>query len=883
MKKVLKITGIVLACILILMMVLPYAFRGKIKELVVTEGNKMLNAQFNFQQVNISLFKNFPKASITLNDFWLKGIDEFDNDTLAKVGQLTAAVDVMSLFGDTGYDISKISLEDAYVKAIVLKGGKANWDIMKTDSLEEEVVDEESSPFKIKLNRVNVKNFNVIYDDRDGNMYADVRRLNATCTGDLTSDRTTLKLGAEVNELNFRMDGIPLLSKAVIKAKMDIDADLANNKFTLKDNDFYLNAIKANVDGWLAMLDNGMDMDLKLNTNEVSFKDILSLIPAIYAKEFASVKADGSVSLSAEAKGIMQGDTLPQFHAEMNVKNGTFRYPELPAGVDQINISASVKNPGGSADRTEITINPFSLRMANNPFSVSAVVRTPISDPDFTASANGTLNLGMIKDIYPLEDMELNGVINANMSMKGRMSYLEKEQYEKFDASGTIGLSNMMLKMTDMPDIDIKKSTFTFSPKYLDLSETTVNIGKNDITANCRLENYMAFALKGKTIKGTLNINSNYFNLNDFMSGADSTEVADTTAMSVIEIPKNVDFAMDANMKQVLFDKMQFNNMNGKLVIRDGKVDMKNLSLNTMGGSVVMNGYYSTATDPQSPELNAGFNMSNLSFSQVYKELDMVQKMAPIFENLKGNFSGNMKIDTKLDNQMSPVLTSLQGNGSLSTRDLALSDVEIINKIADAVQKPDLKNITVRDMNIDFTIKDGRLQTNPFDIKMGETVLNLSGTTGLDQTIDYSGKIKLPASTAISKYTTIDLKIGGTFTSPNVSLDTKSMINQAAEAAKDKALEELGNKLGIDISDAEKQKEALVAAAKSAGEKLVEEAQKQADNLVEKAGSNTIKKIAAQKAGEALVKEAQKQAENLVNEAEKKGDELIEKAKKGEE
>lgn len=890
MKKGLKIAGIIIACVLLLMVVLPYAFRGKIKELVVVEGNKMLNAQFDFEGLDISLFKNFPKASITISDFWLKGINEFENDTLAKVGELTAVVDVMSLLGDSGYDITKIALNDAYLKAIVLEDGKVNWDVMKETTEEEEVEETTSdAPFRIMLNNVTAKNLNVIYDDRQAKMYADVSDLRAACSGDLSSDRTTLKLNAEVKALTFSMEGVPFLSKANIETKMDIDADLANSKFTLKDNMLRLNAIRASIDGWVALLENdAMDMDLTLNTSEVSFKEILSLIPAIYAKEFESIKTSGTVSLSAQAKGKMEGENLPQFQAEMNVKDGTFRYPDLPMGVDKINIHASVKNPGGSADLTVVNINPFSLSMAGNPFSVTATVKTPLSDLDFAAAAKGTLNLGMIKDVYPLEDMELNGVVTADMDLNGRMSYIEKEQYEKLNANGTLSLNNMLLKMSDMPDIDIKKSTFTFTPRYLNLSETTVNIGQNDITANCRLENYMAFALQGKTIKGNLNISSNYFNLGDFMNGTDTTEVvADTTAMSVIEIPRNIDFTMMANMKKVVLDKMEFNDMKGNLVIRDGKVDMKNLSLNTMGGSVVVNGYYSTATNPKSPDLDAAFNINGLSFAQTYESLDMVKQMAPIFEGLKGNFSGNIKIDTKLDEQMSPVLNSMQGNGSLSTKDISLSGVNVIDQVADALKKEDLKNITVKDMKIDFVIKNGRLETNPFDINMGQTVMNLSGSTGLDQTIDYKGKIKLPASTGISQLTTVDLKIGGTFTSPKVSIDTKSMVNQATEvikdAAKEKALDEIGKKLGIDISNAEKQKEALVNSAKSTGDKLIQEAQKQADALVQKAGSNPLKKLAAEKSGEALVNEAKKQADNLMKEAEKQGNALIEKAKTGEE
>ena len=882
MKKGLKVTGIIVGCILVLMFVLPYAFRGKIKEVVVNEGNKMLNAQFDFESLDISLFRNFPKASISLNGLWLKGVNEFENDTLIKAGEITAAVNIMSLFGDKGYDISKISLEDTYVKAIVLKDGKANWDIMKPDSSMTEEESSESSPFKVKLQRLTVENLNIIYDDRQSNQYAEINGFEANCTGDLSSEHTMLELEAEIKALTYRMDNVPFLSNANIAAKMNVDADLVNNKFTLKENEFRLNAIRTNLDGWIAMLNQGMDMDLKLNTNEISFKEILSLIPAIYAKDFESIKTDGLVKMEASAKGIMQGDTLPQFNVLLNVKNAMFRYPSLPAGVDQININATVKNPGGSMDLTEVSINPFSFRLANNPFSITANIKTPISDPDFKVSAKGTLNLGMVKQVYPLEDMTLNGVITADMSMAGRLSYLEKEQYDKFDARGTIGLKDMTVQMKDMPNIDIKQSTFTFTPQYLNLSETTVNIGKNDITANCRLENYLAFALKGKTIKGNLNIRSNYFNLNDFMTtdSTQTTAVADTTAMSVLEVPKNIDFNMDASMKKVLFDKMQFDNINGKLIIRDGKVDMKNLSMNAMGGSVVMNGYYSTAENPQSPELNAGFNLNDLSFAQTFKELDMVQKLAPIFENLKGNYSGSIKIDTRLDSQMSPVLNSMQGNGSLSTKNLSLSGVKVIDQIADAVSKPDLKNIQVKDMKLDFTIKDGRIDTKPFDLKLGETVLNLSGSTGLDQTIDYSGKIKLPASAgAVAKLSTIDLKIGGTFTSPKVSLDTKSMANQAVEVVKDKAIEEIGKKLGVDLSDAQKQKDALVEAAKNAGEKLVEEAQKQADALVNKAGSNPLKKLAAQKGGESLVKAAQKQADKLTQEAETKGDALIEKAK----
>lgn len=793
MKKVLKIAGITLGVLLILILVLPFAFQGKIEKLVKQEGNKMLNAQFDFSALDISLIRNFPSASITLEDFWLKGAGEFQNDTLIQAGELTAAVNLFSLFGNSGYDISKIIIEDTKVKAIVLENGHPNWDVMKpsADTTDTEETPTESAPIRIKLQKLSIKDLSVSYDDRQGGMYAAINHLNATCSGDFGSERTTVDLSMETPSLTYRTGGIPFLNKARLEADMNVDADFANNKYTLKDNTISLNAIQVNIDGWAAMQKNGIGMDMKLNTNEVGFKELLSLIPAIYAKDFQDLKTDGKASLTAFAKGILGQDQVPQFEVALDVKDGMFRYPSLPAGVENINIAANVKNAGGNIDATEITVSPFDFVLAGNPFSLKASVKTPMSDPDLQASAQGTLDLGKIKEVYPLEDMTLNGTIQADMNLAGKLSYIEKEQYGQMKAAGSIRLNNMKLNLQDMPAIDIQRSTFSFSPRYLQLSETTINIGQNDLTVDSRFENYLGYALKGSTLKGNLNISSNHIHVNDFISSDTTTvqapETHDSTTVSsseagVIRIPENIDFTMQANLKEVLFDKMKLETVSGVLTVKNGTVDMRNLSFNTMGGSITANGAYSAPKGVQ-PHLNAGFDMKGIGFAQAYEELGLVQQLAPIFSGLKGNFSGNLKINTPLDEKMSPVMQQVQGSGSLSTKDLSLNDVKFINQVADIVKKPSMKDIQVKDLNLDFEIADGRVTTQPFDLKLGDYTMNLSGSTGLDQTIDYTGKITLPSGGIGSKLGTVDMTIGGTFTSPKVGIDMASLAKNAAEQA----------------------------------------------------------------------------------------------------
>lgn len=805
MKKILKIFVAFIAVVLLLLLSVPYFFKGGIEELIKKEGNKMLNAEFDFGGLDISLIRNFPLASLTIEDFYLKGVGQFENDTLLSAGEVTAAVNVMSLFGDEGFDIRKILLDNVSVTAVVLPDSTVNWDVMK-DNGEEDDTEESSSPFRIKLQELVIDNFGLVYDDRLENMYAHIIGMNAECSGDFGSSRTLLELVASINALTFSMDGVPFINNARIAADMNVDADLENNKFTLKENTLELNAIKAAVDGWVAMTDNCMEMDLRLNSNEIGFKEILSLVPAIYTRDFEGLKTDGQAKLGAYAKGSLIGDSIvPEFNVELDVKDAMFQYPSLPAGVSGINVAANISNPGGSLDRTVVKVAPLSFVMANNPFSVSATLSTPMSDMQFDVAAKGVLDLGKVKEIYPLEEMALNGVVNADMGIKVRMSSIERGMYDKIAASGNVRLADMLLAMDGMPDIEIKKSQLSFTPRYLQLDETVVMIGDNDLTVDSRFENYIGYLLKGSTIKGNLNVRSNSFNLYDFMADdtavADETEAVsapDTAALAVIRVPENIDFAMNATFKELAFGNFTFRNVNGNLDIDEGKVDMKNLSLETMGGKVVVNGFYKAPAEVQ-PEFNASLKLSDIVFAQAYKELGVVQKMAPIFGGITGAFSGEMKINTKLDETMSPELHSLEGSGLLTTKDVSLDGVTVIQQVADILKKPELKKTSVKDVRVEFTINDGRVITKPFDVKLGDCRMNVSGSTGLDQTIDYVGKITIPESLGgVSRLGTVDMTIEGKFNSPKVKVDLESL---AKNAAKEATKEAVGKLLGVDVEN----------------------------------------------------------------------------------
>ena len=871
LKKGLKITGIIFAVVIVLMLLLPFAFKGKIVDVVKKEANKMLNAKLDFEELDLSFFRHFPNASVELNGLSLSGIGDFENDTLISVKSVEMAVDLLSLFGDQGYKVNYIVLDEPSVKAVKLQDGRVNWDIMKPDtaSAQEKPDTVSSSSFKLKLKQFKIKNATIAYVDDSTKMQFYTRDLDLKLSGDMSSDVTDIDSKLSCKDIYFSLMNVPYLKNASAEMKLTVNADFSEDKYTFKENSIKLNAIELNLDGWLALLDDGMDMDITLNTPKIQFKDILSLVPAIYQNDFDKLKTSGNIELNAFAKGRMAADVLPEFDISLQVKDGMFSYEGMPKTVDHIVIGSRIYNPGGIADRTTISVDNFSFSMAGNPFKLTLFASTPASDLNFKATASGTLNLNLVKDIFPLGDsIQLNGIIHSDLRFAGKMSDIENERYQNIQGEGNFTVADMVLTTVQLPKLEIREAVATVTPRAMTLSSFDVILGKSDIQAKGTLSNYLAYFLKDELLTGTLTVTSTLLDLNELMqdgtdAAAPETRQTDSsTVMSAFEVPKNLNLTMNADLKKILFQKMILTDVTGRLFVSGGSVRMAPIGFNAFGGKVLANGSYSTAVNALRPVVDFDLKVSRASFEQTFEQLDMIQKIVPIFSKTGGTYSVDFKMNMPLNSEMSPELNDLTAKGTLQSNDIKSQNIEVFGQLASLLKNDKFKNIEAKDIKISFTIEDGKLQTSPFDLKFGNININFSGATGLDQTIDYVAKITLPSGTAGGMLSSFSAHIGGTFAKPALKLNT-------ADAVKDAVKSTVASKLlGADNHDIEAQKEAIRKKAEEAGNKLVETARTEGDKLIEKA-KNPLAKIAAQTAAKKLLEEAEKQAGKLKEEAEK--------------
>ena len=883
MKRIIKIFAIVVALFIAVLFIVPALLSGKIGDIVKREANAMLNAKVEFEKLDISLLRHFPKASLELVDFSVTGVGAFEGQTLVAGKRVEVAVDILSIFGDS-FEISKVWLLSPEIYGIVAADGSANWDIMKPSEVVEEPEeqaeeeDSSSSSFKLSLKSLSVVDAKIYYTDNQSSMHFHTAPASLLLSGDLSAAATTLQLQAKAGDITFVSGNDSFASSLTATLNGAVVADLENNRYTLNGLQLSVNSVKAALDGWAQLEGDDIVTDIVLDCSKNDFKNILSLVPALYTKDFDDLSASGAVSLTGAVKGRVSGDNYPSFNLNLKVADGQFKYADLPKAVTAINIVASVVNKGGSLDATTVEVSNFGAAFGGQSFSATLKASTPLSDLAFAATLKGKIDLGAIKDIYPLEDMTLAGIVTADASASGKISDIDKGAYDCLSVSGKLGVEGIAVDYQGLPTVEVNKAQATLTPSKMSLESLDVKIGKSDISATGSLTNYWGYLLHDKTLAGRLTVKSQLLDLNEIMTSiADDPEQGEqpTTESttenvqggdsSVIEVPKNLDLAFDCHLAKVLFDKMVIENIIGAASVKGGVLSLDNLGMNMFDGKAGATASYAT-TNIKNPRLKLDANFTQATFKRTAAELEIVEKLVPLFEQISGNYTMSLKCDMSLDETMSPELKSVNGSGKITSGNFSLSDVPAFNMLSKLVGNGvDLNKIDATELTvISFVIENGNVITKPFDIKLGNTKLTLSGLTGLDQSVDYDVAVALPQLT-------LHGKIGGTFSKPKVSLDTAKSVEAVLEKAGvdkeavEQKVEQVKEQVTQTVDDA-KQKAIAEAEAKAA--KIIETAQNEANKLVEKA-SNPIAKIAAKAAADKLIAQAEKQAQKIIDEVKK--------------
>ncbi|HEX9107140.1 MAG TPA: AsmA-like C-terminal region-containing protein, partial [Longimicrobiales bacterium] len=716
--------------------------------------------------------------------------------------------------------------------------------------------------------------------------------------------------------VSLRFGGIPYLNRVRLALDATLGVDNAARKITVKDNRIRVNELELAVNGSVATRpDSSYDLDLSLRAPKTDFKEILSLVPAVYARDFSKLQATGSMALAGWVRGHYAGNAFPALALEARVDNGTFRYPDLPLPARDIALQLAVGNPGGTVDGTVVNLQRFHVVIGSNPVDGSLLVRTPVSDPDVDARIVGRVDLADVARTVKLASVQqLTGVVAANAAMRARVSDVNARRYERVAASGSASIDGLVVRAKDIAHpVEITHARLSIAPPHVEVSSFRGKLGRSDIALTGYLDNVLGYLLHDEALRGQAKVSSSFLDLNEWRSGG---------KLQVIPVPANVDFVLDAGADRVAYGPLTLQHASGTLQVKNRRVDLKDFRFDMMGGAVTMAGSYET-TNLARPTFDFDMKAANLEVPAAFAGLKTVQAFVPVAQYTQGKASVEMKLAGPLGQDMIPDLTALSAAGLFQTAGVVLKEFPAMIGLADLLKVQELRDPGFKDLKSSFEIKNGRLVVKPFDAHVGQLTMNVAGSNGIDRSLDYLLALKLPraalgaeANQVVTRLVaqtgqlglklqpsdvvTLGVKLGGTVTKPTLATNVRDVagsaaaavgqsLQQAATARVDSARQRLdaaaqaaqqraSAQAAQLIADAEQKAGAMRAQARSLADAGRQQAYAQADSLAAKP-QGALAKMAARTAADRLKKEADARAQQIVTAANARADSLVAQAK----
>ena len=796
MKKLFKIIGISLLLVLLLLIVTPFLFQNQIKVAVKTYLNNNLNAQVDFDDVSLSLLSSFPQANVTVDNLKIVNHKPFEGETFATAKSISFDMSVKELFkkaSDGPIVVNSIEIDEALLTIKTDKFGNNNYDIAK-ETENTSTKNDFINNFKLDIEDYAINNGALTYFNETSNTIINVTELNHSGKGTFSTDVSELNTISNAN-VSLSIDSTKYLNNNSIKLDALIDLDLNENKYTFKENKGFINQLPLEFDGFFKLVGEGQEIDITFKNTGSSFKDFLAVIPQEYSKDLEDVTTTGNFKVDGLIKGLVTDTTIPNLDIRIVSDNASFKYPDLPKSVDDISINASINNDSGKADDTYVKIKDLKFKIDQDVFKSSATIKNLTKNMLVDANIEGTLNLANITKAYPIElDNELSGILKGKLHTVFDMNAIETNAYERTKNNGNVTVTNFIFSSDDVVNpINISKANIQFKPGIVTLQSFDAKTGKSDIKATGTINNLLGFLLSDKKLQGNFKVNSNTFAVSDFMveGGSESTE---NTPTESLKIPAFLDCTINADAQTVLYDNLTLKDVKGTLIIKDEKVNLKNMSSSIFDGNLTING--TVNTQPETPTFNMDLGVDNFNISKSFNDLELLQNLAPIAKALQGKLNSTIKLSGDLTNDFTPQLNSITGDAfaELLTAKVEPKNAAVFDKLKGALTFVDFDKLDLKDLKTKLDFKNGKVNVKPFNLKYEDINITVNGSHSFDKTMSYNAVFDVPAKYLGSEVNNLIAKIddesvanltvpitatiGGTYTSPSVSTDlTSGMTN----------------------------------------------------------------------------------------------------------
>ncbi|MFW5761541.1 MAG: AsmA-like C-terminal region-containing protein [Cyclobacteriaceae bacterium] len=728
--------------------VLVYKNQDKLVQLIIEEINKKIDTPVEVAKVELTLLDKFPQIAIKFSQVNMKESLPGNENPLAVLEKVYCTFGFWQLLAGN-YSIDHFYLENGSLNLKKLSNGDINYQFLKSNQ-------ESHSGSKISLTfeHVDLRNVKFHYLDETNDTYLQANLYDLTSQLKITDQMYQIASNGDLTIKSLLIGQEEYANNRALQIKSNLLYNNENKHLQIQSSEINVLNTGYNIAGEVDIVNS--KLNLEVSAPQTTIESLVSLLPERLGKEFRVYRSKGQISMQSIITGSYADDADPLVQFNFNCDNATFYHPEYNKSVKNVSLQGSFTNgEARDASTSHLILKNITGNFEGKSFSGALNVK------DFNRylvdlQLNADLEVNSLLQFYPVKAIHnASGRIITDIDFFGYLKDIETaKDLRNTRSTGEINLQELNFDLADF-NLPFRKfdGNFIFKNDALAISNFSGNIGQSDFLLNGMFKNVMAYLfLKYQPILIEADLESNFINLNELLSGQEVVSVAENTSGYQLNISNKLDVEFNCKIDKLILKRFEGRAISGDLILKKQKVTSKNLKLATMGGHLTMNGYL----DAKKPVIEAytTTRLHNIHLDSAFYVFKNFNQDFLKSHHLKGQLFAEVKTYLEMDHELRMNSQSLISNIGMTIKNGELNNFEPMLKLSKYVDKDRLNHLRFSDLKNEILVHNRQVFLPKMAVGTNITLLEVNGTHTFDQKIDY--RVKIP----VKKFRAQETKFG---------------------------------------------------------------------------------------------------------------------------
>lgn len=340
---------------------------------------------------------------------------------------------------------------------------------------------------------------------------------------------------------------------------------------------------------------------------------------------------------------------------------------------------------------------------------------------------------------------------NANetklaLGVAGIKAKLEKKNDSLWMPRGIVGFDRLLVHTPEFGlPLRVRKTAVTIDGPKITLRNASLKIGHSDMVATGEVMGLYRAMTKNETLKARLAISSEMIDcnqlINSFSLSEDSVSVAVTdtvspTEMKLFVLPGNLDFELQTDLKKVVFEKVEFEDVCGKVDLKNRTLYLRNLEMRALDADMKAVMVY-RADSVRGGYTGFDFKIRDINIAKLVDFIPSMDTIVPMLRSFEGRVQFDVAAEARLDSNMNIRIPTLRSAMYIKGDSLVLMDGETFAEISKMLMFKNKKKNVFDSISVNVVVNDGSVLVYPFQVSIDRYKAAIGGEQGLDMNFKY--------------------------------------------------------------------------------------------------------------------------------------------------